>query len=77
MADAVPHSARQTCMSAPLLKADSLGFVCNLHCGDRGVICDRLEGQIEFTLRGWLQMAESLSHYVKTASRFLEDVKIV
>src|ERR1035441_1534780 len=43
-------------MSAPLLEADSLGFVDNLYCRDSGVICDRLEGQIEFTLCGWLHL---------------------
>jgi hypothetical protein len=31
-------------MSAPLLEADTLGFVDNLYCRDSGVICDRLEG---------------------------------
>ena len=60
MADAVPRPACQICMSAPLLEADSLGFVYNLCGGDSGVICDRLEGRVEFTLCGWLQMAESL-----------------
>src|ERR1039457_4263048 len=43
-------------MSAPLLEADSLGFVHNLNCGDSCVIYDGLEGQIELALRGWLHL---------------------
>src|ERR1019366_7968647 len=46
---------RSACLR-PLLEADSLGFVDNLYCRDSGVICDRLEGQIEFTLCGWLHL---------------------
>ena len=52
MADAVPRPACQICMSAPLLEADSLGFVYNLCGGDSGVICDRLEGRVELMAEG-------------------------
>jgi hypothetical protein len=60
----------------PLGQTLLLGFVQNLDSGHSGVIYDRLEGEIQLSLRTWLQVTKGFGDLVE-ASCLFENVKVV